>query len=199
SAPRPRSRTRRCRRPRRRTPPARSYPSSRARPARRRARTGSGVRGRARRPRARSATPRTFARCRARAAARASGRSSSGRGQPVDELADQADAVARAAALPEIVVPRPGQEARSGYVDVGPGPLARELAQELGREHGDPLPADVRVLQVGVVGIHIAAVPRMERPWPGVVAARLAGLDDERPPVAVVREDAGVEIAERAV
>ena len=37
----------------------------------------------------------------------------------------------------------------------------------------------------------------MERPGPGVVAARLAGLDDPSPPVGVVAEHAAVDVAHR--
>ena len=76
----------------------RAFPSARARPARRRARTGSGARGRAPRRRARPARSRELAHGVAdRARARARGRSS--RRESRGELDDQADAVARTAVL----------------------------------------------------------------------------------------------------
>src|SRR5437773_37894 len=58
--------------------------------------------------------------------------------------------------------------------------------------------ADVRVLQIGVIRVDEAPVAGMKRPGPGVVAAGLAGFDHERSPLGVVREHAGVKVAERA-
>ena len=79
-----------------------------------------------------------------------------------------------------------------------PRPVARELAQELGRVDRDALAADGVVLEVGEVGLDELAEARVHRPRPGVVAARLAGRDDLVAPGVVVREHACVEIAHRA-
>ena len=77
------------------------------------------------------------------------------------------------------------------------GPVARELLQELGREHRAGLAQVGRVLQVGEDGVDVAAVARVHREGPDVVAARLAGGQDLVAPGLVVGEDAGVEVAER--
>src|SRR5215211_3677836 len=178
-----------CRCRRRRTPPGSASPSARARPARIRARTGSDARGRAPRRAARHALLRTRARSSARARARTRGRSSCA--QAACELGDQPDAIAGAAALPEVVRPRPREKPGSGHVDVGPGTFAGELLQELGGQYGNALAKDRGVLHVGVRRVDVAPEAVVQRPRPRVVAARLTRSDYPVAPVGVVAEDTG--------
>src|SRR5205085_4942860 len=176
------------------TPPGSGCPSSRALPARRRARTGSTPRGRAPPQRARRGSPRTRARCGAAALARRSARSSR---EARGELCDQADAVPGSTGHPVVVAARSLEKAGPGHVDVRPGPVARELLEELCGEHRRPLSQVRAVLQIGECGVDVAPVTRMEGECPDEVAAPLARCDDAVPPGVVVREKARVEIAER--
>ena len=113
------------------------------------------------------------------------------------ELRDQAYAVAGAARHAVVVAARALEETGARHVDVRPRPLARELLEELRREHGRALAQRRAVLHVGERGVDVAPVARVQRERPDEVAAALAGGDDPVAPVVVVREEAGVEVAER--
>src|SRR5262249_56551213 len=117
--------------------------------------------------------------------------------RPPAGLGDQPHAVAGAAALPEVVVARPGEEAGAGHVDMRPRAFPGEVVQELGGVGRPTLAAAVEVLEVGEVGVDVAAVARMEREGPGVVSGRLAGGHDLVAPIGGSAVDAGVEVAER--
>ena len=114
------------------------------------------------------------------------------------QLGDQADAVAGAARL------RRGSRRASASRKPVPamsrcahGPSPANSSQELGREDRRACAQHRRVLHVGERRVDVAAVARVQRQRPGVVAARLAGGDDLVAPLVVVREDARVEVAER--
>ena len=78
------------------------------------------------------------------------------------------------------------------------GPSPANSLQELGGEPGAGLAQVGRVLHVGEVRVDVAPVARVQRQAPGVVAARPPPPSTIRvAPVVVVREEAGVEVAER--
>ena len=98
------------------------------------------------------------------------------------KLDDQPHAVARAALVEGVVRALAPDERWAGDVEMRPRPVARELAQELGREHRAALAELGAVLHVGEVGVDVAAVARVEREAPGEVAARLRGGVDAAQP-----------------
>src|SRR5205085_5761843 len=71
---------------------------------------------------------------------------------------EQPYAVSRPAGHAQVVAARAVEEAGAGHVDVRPRPVARELAQELGRERGASLPQPRAVLHVGIGGVDVAAI-----------------------------------------
>src|SRR5207247_9952229 len=97
-------------------------------------------------------------------------------------LGDQPHAVAAAAGLPQVVAAGAVEEGGPGDVEVRPRPLAGELLQELGREHGPALAQVRRVLHVLIRRLDVAPVARMEWKTPDVVAARLACSRDRVAP-----------------
>src|SRR5207248_6701057 len=138
-------------------------PTARDRPAPRRARPGSGPRGRAPPRRARPSSPRTRGRYGGSALARRWARNSA---EHPAELGDEPDPVAGAAGHTQVVAAGALEERGAGHVDVGPRSVTRELVQELGGERGGGLAQRRAVLHVGERRVDVAAVPRVQRERP---------------------------------
>ena len=94
------------------------------------------------------------------------------------QLGDEPNAVAGAAGHVEVVAAAPLEEARAGHVDVRPRAVAGELLEELRGEHRRALAQGRAVLHVRERRVDVAAVARVEREQPRVVAAARAGLED---------------------
>ena len=131
---------------------------------------------------------------RRRARSSSTGRRGAGVGQATGELHEHPHAVAaRPAAdrVAAVVVEQRGPE----HVDVRPRPLAREALEERRGEDRIAEALAGRVAHVGDGGLEHPAIARVQRPRPGQVAGRVAGVDDRVAPRVVVGEHAPVEVA----